>query len=172
MKLAVERSMMMEWISQVHLPRDPRETRSRSRLSVSSLLEPRVVVSPSCSSDIQPRLVQSWSPPFRYSQRELPSGVRGVVGITNTVPFSLSVHTWSPLPVSFSSRHVSPHWPASSSTENTGTARCCLSNICAHLCWLDTEQNGSINRAFKQVPSRSDADNKKIQYLKYSVFTF
>lgn len=138
MKFAVERSMMMEWISQVHLPRDPSDTRSRSRLSVSSLLEPRVVVSPSCTSVIQPKLVQSWSPPFRYSHRERPSAVWGVVGTTNTVPFSLSVHVSS----SLSDSVVSPHRLASSSTENTGMAFCCLSAVCARLCWVGNEQNG------------------------------
>lgn len=142
MKLAVERSIMMEWISQLHLPSDPRETRSRSWLSVSSLLEPRVVVSPSCSSDIHPKLVQSWSPPFRYSHLEWPSGVRGVVGMTNTVPFSLSVHSCSSS-VTSPSRHVSRQRPASSSTENTGTLDCCLAAFCDRLCREIRERNGS-----------------------------
>lgn len=142
MKLAVERSIMMEWIFQLHLPSDPRETSSRSWLSVSSLLEPIVVVSPSCSSDIHPKLVQSWSPPFRYSHLEWPSGVRGVVGMTNTVPFSLSVHACSSS-VTSPSRHVSRQRPASSSTENTGTLDCCLAAFCARLCREIRERNGS-----------------------------
>ena len=134
MKLAVERSMMMEWISQVHFPSDPREIRSRSRLSVSSLLDPRVVVSPSCSSDIHPKLVQSGFPPFRYSHLQGPSDVRGVTGMTNTVPFSLSVQPCSSLSVMSPSMHVSAQWPASSSTESTGAPDCRLAALCACLC--------------------------------------
>lgn len=128
MKLAVERSRMMEWISQVHLPREPREIRSRSWLKVSSLLEPRVVVSPSCSSDIHPKLVQSGSPPLRYSH--LPSGVRGVVGMTNTVPFSLSVPPCSSPTITVPSMDVSLQQPPSSSTENSES---CLAALCARL---------------------------------------
>lgn len=132
MKLAVERSMMMEWMSQVHLPSDPRETRSRSRLSVSSLLEPRVAVSPSCSSDIHPKLVQSGSPPFRYSHLQWPSGVRGVVGMTNTVPFSLSVQPCSSFTVTSPSMYVSPQRPASSSTENTVAPDSGFADLCLY----------------------------------------
>lgn len=138
MKLAVEKSRMMEWMSQVHLPREPRETRSRSRLNVSSLLEPRVVVSPSCSSDIHPKLVQSGSPPFRYSHLQWLSGARGEVGMTNTVPFSRSVQSSSSLPVTFPSIHVS--FQPASSTENTGVTDSCLAALCARLWGLVRKQ--------------------------------
>lgn len=134
MKLAVERSRMMEWISQVHLPRDPRDILSRSWLRVSSLLEPRVVVSPSCCSDIHPKLVLSGSPPFRYSHLDCLSEVWGVVGITNTVLFSLSVQICWSLSARFSSMHVSLQCSASSSTENTGTAPSCSATLSALLC--------------------------------------
>lgn len=90
-KLAVEKSNMMEWMSQVHFPRDPKETLSRSLLKVSSLLESSVVVSPSCRSDTDPRVAVSGSVPFRYIQVWQPSDVRAVSGITNTVLFSLSL---------------------------------------------------------------------------------
>lgn len=151
MKLAVERSRMMEWMSQVHLPRDPRETCSRSRLSVSSLLEPRVVVSPSCISDIHPKLVQSGTPPFRYSHLQWPPGARGVVGMTNTVPFSLSVQPWSSLSVSFPSMHVSPQL-ASSSTENTGTPDSCLAALCSCLWEVVSRRSHDIYcKAFYQT---------------------
>lgn len=139
MKFAVERSITMEWMSQVHFPSDPRETRSRSWLSVSSLLEPRVVVSPSCSSDIHPKLVQSWSPPFRYSHLDWPSGVRGVVGMTNTVPFSLSVQPCSSLFTMSLSLHVLSHWPswlASSSTEKIPTPECVFAALRSCLSWV------------------------------------
>lgn len=126
-KLAVDKSRMMEWISQVHLPREPRETLSRSRLSVSSLLEPRVVVSPSCSSETPPMLAQSGPPPFRYSHRQWPSGARGEVGMTNTVPFSRSVQACSSSSVVFPSMHVS--FQPASCTENTGAA----DSLCARL---------------------------------------
>lgn len=130
-KLAVERSRMMECMSQVHLPKDPRETRSRSRLSVSSLLESIVMVSPSW--DIHPKLVQSGSPPFRYSHLQCPSGVCGVVGITNTVPFSLSVQHWSSLVGSFSSTQVSVQPSASCARGTSGSPDSCLAVLCARL---------------------------------------
>lgn len=95
MKLAGERSRMMEWISQVHFPSEPRETLSRSLLSVSSLLDSSVVMSPSCRSDMDPSVVVSGSVPFRYTQL-----LCGVSGMTNTVPFSRSLH---------SSSGISPH---------------------------------------------------------------
>ncbi len=111
-KLAVEKSKMMEWMSQVHFPRDPRETLSRSRLKVSSLLESRVVVSPSCRSDTDPRVAVSGSAPLRYIQVWWPSDVLAVSGITNTVLFSRSLSLCM-------SPFVSFNWPTSSSTENT-----------------------------------------------------
>ena len=131
MKLAVERSRMIEWMSQVHLPREPRDTRSRSRLSVSSLLEPRVVVSPSCSSDIQLKLVLSGFPPFRYSHLLGLSGNRGEAGTTNTVPFSFFVQLSSLSPVSIHS----------SSTENTSIAGTCLSSFCARLWGVNSKRS-------------------------------
>lgn len=110
-KLAVEKSNMMEWMSQVHFPRDPRETLSRSLLKVSSLLESSVVVSPSCRSDTDPRVAVSGSVPLRYTQVCWPSDVRAVSGMTNTVLFSRSL-CMSPFIPSF-------NCPASSSTVNT-----------------------------------------------------
>lgn len=133
MKLVVERSRIMEWMSQVHLPKDPRDTRSRSRLRVSSVLEPRVVVSPSWSSVIQSKLVQSGSPPLRYSHLDWPSGVLGVVGITNTVPFSLSVQPGSSISATASSMHVSFQHPAPSSTNNSGGPESFLAALWARL---------------------------------------
>lgn len=139
MKLVVERSRIMEWMSQVHLPSDPRETRSRSWLRVSSVLEPRVVVSPSWSSDIQSKLLQSGSPPFRYSHLDWPSAVLGVVGITNTVPFSLSVQPGSSFCAMVSSMHVSFQQPVPSSAENSGGPESCLAAFCARLWDMVTE---------------------------------
>lgn len=115
-KLAVEKSNMMEWISQVHFPRDPREILSRSLLKVSSLLESSVVMSPSCRSDTDPRVAVSGSVPLRYTQVWWPSDVRAVSGITNTVLFSRSLQLsslcMSPFIPSF-------NCPVSSSTVNT-----------------------------------------------------
>lgn len=144
MKLAVEKSRMIEWMSQVHLPRDPREIRSRSWLRVSSLLEPIVMVSPSCGSDIHPKLVQSGSPPFRYSHLQCLSGVWGVVGMTNTVPFSLWVQHWSSSFVT-SSIQVSVQQPASSSTVNLDKPDSCLAALCARLWGVVSKINYDIH---------------------------